>query len=42
LHVAGDLGKKAIWEFLIKKGADQNRKDRWGKVPSLKKPTSIN
>ncbi len=42
LHVAGDLGKKAIWELLIKKGADQNRKDRWGKLPSLQKPTSIN
>lgn len=37
LHVAGDLCFSNIWEFLIAKGGDLQKKDRWGSLPSLKK-----
>lgn len=37
LHVAGDLGYKHIFEFLIDKGADRERLDRWGNKPMLRR-----
>jgi ankyrin repeat protein len=41
LHVAGDLGFSHIYDFLIARGADVNKKDRFGQIPRLsinKKP----
>ena len=36
LHVSGDLGLKNIWDFLIAKGADMAKKDRWGNFPNFR------
>lgn len=35
LHVAGDLGQGHIFNFLVAKGADINKKDRFGQLPCL-------
>ena len=35
LHVAGDLGFGHIYDFLVSKGADPNKADRWGKLPAI-------
>ncbi len=35
LHVAGDLGYQHIFDFLVAKGADTQKKDIFGQVPKL-------
>ena len=43
LHVAGDLGYSHIYDFLVAKGADINKKDRFGQLPAIqlsKKPAT--
>jgi ankyrin repeat protein len=43
LHVAGDLGFQHIYDYLIAKGADTSKKDRFGSIPRLtiKKPNQV-
>ena len=37
LHVAGDQGFTHIFDFLVARGADKGKRDRFGQVPVLKK-----
>ena len=44
LHVAGDLGYSHIYDFLVARGADVGKKDRFGQMPrlnSIKKPIQV-
>jgi ankyrin repeat protein len=36
LHIAGDLGYAAIFEYLASKGASLKARDRFGNVPFLR------
>lgn len=35
LHIAGDLGRESIYNWLLGKGADPLLEDRFGRVPKL-------
>jgi hypothetical protein len=41
LHVAGDLGLSHIYDYLIAKGADTKKKDRFGRIPEMKKSSQV-
>lgn len=36
LHIAGDLGYKPIYEYLVSKGGNTLAKDRFGNIPMLR------